>query len=92
MFPENREKTKPRINYNFFSQEIKRIGFQSPWQRPVKCQVTRPYLHLHNICIIATKRVFNESYLFYALKSDSTHIIHEIGKIVSIKKGNPKSI
>ena len=45
----------------FFSQEIRRIGFQSPWQRPVKCQVTRPYWHLHNICIIATKRVFNKS-------------------------------
>ena len=82
MFPKNREKTtKPRINYNFFSQEIRRIEFQSPWQRPVKCQVTRPYRHLHNICIIATKQVFNESYWVFR----STHIIHEIGKILSIK-------
>ena len=64
------------------------MGFQSPWQWSVKCQVTRPYLHLHNICIIATKQVFIKSYRVYSLKSDSKRIIHEIGKILSIKTAN----
>ena len=66
-----KEKTKPRINYTFFSRENRGIGFQSPWQRPVKFQVKRPYLHLLNIYIIATKRVFLSKVIeFRALKGD----------------------
>ena len=71
MFSENREEKLITI---FFSQENWRIGFQSPWQRPVKSQVTRPFLHLHNICIIAKKRNFNLSY--WVLRSQNRPNTH----------------
>ena len=78
--------TQPRISYNVFKREKRRIGLQSPWQRPVESQVTSPYWHLHSICIIATKPFFFLNVIeLYALKSSSTHILHEISKILNIK-------
>ena len=84
--------TKPRINYNFFFTRKQKDWVSITMAMASKVSSYVSLLALHNICIIATKQVLTKVIEFYALKSDSTHIIHEIGKILSIKNSNLKSI